>query len=176
MPYKLDGRTITPGRPFVHPDGRQFSGGWYRYTSDELTSLGITWEADPAYYDEKYYINADTPRPLDDDTSDAERPVFGVRPVILASQKQEASNRLRDTDWYVLRKADAGTAVPDAVTTYRTAVRTVCATREAEIAAVKTTQELEALMKAPDKILDTDNETLIDNPAAHLTPWPELAE
>jgi len=38
--------------------------------------------------------------------------------------KQQASSLLATYDWYVIRKADAGTAVPSAVTTYRAAVRT----------------------------------------------------
>jgi len=38
--------------------------------------------------------------------------------------KQQAASRLANTDWYVTRKADAGTAVPSAVTTHRAAVRT----------------------------------------------------
>ena len=38
--------------------------------------------------------------------------------------KQQASGLLTPTDWYIIRKADAGTAVLNAVTTYRAAVRT----------------------------------------------------
>ena len=38
--------------------------------------------------------------------------------------KQQSSSLLTTYDWYVIRKADAGTAVPSAVTTYRAAVRT----------------------------------------------------
>jgi len=38
--------------------------------------------------------------------------------------KQQASSLLATYDWYVVRKADAGTAVPSAVTTHRAAVRT----------------------------------------------------
>ena len=38
--------------------------------------------------------------------------------------KQQASSLLATYDWYVVRKADAGTAIPSAVTTYRAAVRT----------------------------------------------------
>ena len=38
--------------------------------------------------------------------------------------KQQASSELANTDWYITRKADAGTAVPSAVTTHRAAVRT----------------------------------------------------
>ena len=38
--------------------------------------------------------------------------------------KQQASSLLTNYDWYVIRKADAGTAIPSAITTYRAAVRT----------------------------------------------------
>ena len=38
--------------------------------------------------------------------------------------KNQASGLLTNYDWYVIRKADAGTAVPSAITTYRAAVRT----------------------------------------------------
>ena len=38
--------------------------------------------------------------------------------------KRQAAGILQDTDWYITRKADAGTAVPSAVTTHRAAVRT----------------------------------------------------
>jgi hypothetical protein len=39
-------------------------------------------------------------------------------------QVKETTNRmLEQTDWYVVRKADIGTAIPDAVNTYRAAIR-----------------------------------------------------
>ena len=38
--------------------------------------------------------------------------------------KQQTAGILQNTDWYIVRKADAGTAVPSAVTTHRAAVRT----------------------------------------------------
>ena len=38
--------------------------------------------------------------------------------------KKQAAGILQDTDWYITRKADAGTAVPSAITTHRAAVRT----------------------------------------------------
>ena len=56
----------------------------------------------------------------------------------------------------------------------RDSVRTVCGTRESEINAASDTAALEALMKATDKVVNEANE-VVDNPAAHLTPWPELA-
>ena len=59
--------------------------------------------------------------------------------------KQEASGYLTRTDWYVVRKADAGTAVPSAITTHRAAVRTTSNDMEALIDACTTDDELVAL-------------------------------
>ena len=59
--------------------------------------------------------------------------------------KREASGYLTRTDWYVVRKADAGTAVPSAITTHRAAVRTTSNDMEALIDACTTVDELVAL-------------------------------
>jgi len=51
-------------------------------------------------------------------------------------KKQEkgiAGSLLAKYDWYVVRKAETSKAIPTAIKTYRTAVRTACATRETEI-------------------------------------------
>ena len=162
----LAGRRLTVGRSFTHSDGRQFGSNWNKYTTDELTALGITYEADPAPVDYRYYYSADNPRPLDDGTDSDGNKFTGVRPDIVQEQKNAASTMLAQTDWYVTRKSETDTAIPEAVTTYRAAVRTACAAREAEIAAVKTTEALETLMKAPATIDGKAN-------AAALTQWPE---
>jgi len=47
--------------------------------------------------------------------------------------KQQAAGILAETDWYIVRKADANTAVPSAITNHRAAVRTKCAQMETAI-------------------------------------------
>ena len=174
MPYILEGRKLRPGRPFRDSNGIQYSGTWLKNTSDEeKAAVGITWEDDPAPFDSFYYWSPGNAKPLDDGTDENDRPVPGLRPGLVAKQASIAGRLLQQTDWYAIRKAETSKAIPAAIKTYRAAVRTACDTRQAEIAAVSTTEELEALMKAPAQVLDTDGETLIDNPAAHLTPWPD---
>ena len=176
MPYMLDGRRLRVGRPFKTADGVSYSQLWATQLSeDEKTAVGITWVADPEQFDGKYYLSAGNPRQLDNSTDDEGNTTYGVRPGIVQEQKNIANGLLVGTDWYVTRKAETDEAIPSNVATYRAAVRTVCGTREAKIAAVSTTEALEALMKAPDKITNDAGE-VVDNPAAHLTPWPELAE
>ena len=175
MPYMLDGRRLRVGRPFKTATA-SYSQLWATALSEEeKTAIGITYEADPAPFDSKYYWSAGNPRQLDNGTDDDGNTTYGIRPGIVQQQKDTAASLLAQTDWYVVRKSETDVAIPTNVATYRAAVRTVCGTRETEIAAVTTTEELEALIKAPDKITNDAGE-VVDNPAAHLTPWPVLAE
>jgi hypothetical protein len=59
--------------------------------------------------------------------------------------KEQAANELQNTDWYIIRKADADTAVPSAITTHRAAVRTKCAEMETAITNAADTPALETL-------------------------------
>ena len=59
--------------------------------------------------------------------------------------KSQAANILAETDWYIVRKADAGTAVPSAITTFRAAVRTKCAAMETAITNASDTPAIETL-------------------------------
>jgi len=57
----------------------------------------------------------------------------GLKTKKIRNIKQQAASELARTDWYIVRKADAGTAVPSAITTHRAAVRTKCAEMETAI-------------------------------------------
>ena len=153
MPYMLDGRQLRVGRPFKTSTA-SYSQLWATQLSDEeKTAIGITYEAEPETFDAQYYYSAGNARPVDQ-----------LKAVHTQTQKDYAASLLSKTDWYVTRKSEADTAIPANVTTYRAAVRTACGAREAEIAAVSTTEALETLMKTP------AGET------GALTQWPELAE
>ena len=54
----------------------------------------------------------------------------------IANLKASANSKLAETDWYVIRKNDDGTAVPADITTARAAVRTAVGTKETEINAL----------------------------------------
>ncbi len=61
---------------------------------------------------------------LPSDKSVGDVKVEGLKTIKKRIVKQQAAGILQDTDWYITRKADAGTAVPSAITTHRAAVRT----------------------------------------------------
>ena len=71
--------------------------------------------------------------------------VEGLKTQLIRTVKQQAAGILEDTDWYIVRKADAGTAVPSSITTHRAAVRTKCAEMETAITNASDTPALETL-------------------------------
>ena len=71
--------------------------------------------------------------------------VKGLKTVLIENIKKQAAIILQDTDWYIVRKADAGTAVPSSITTHRAAVRTKAAEMETSIINASDTPALETL-------------------------------
>ena len=59
--------------------------------------------------------------------------------------KKQAASELARTDWYIVRKADADTAVPSAITNHRAAVRTKCAQMETAVTNASNTAAIETL-------------------------------
>ena len=71
--------------------------------------------------------------------------VEGLKTILIRNLKLQAATELQNTDWYVIRKADAGTAIPSSITTHRAAVRTKVAEMETSITSAADTPALETL-------------------------------
>ena len=69
----------------------------------------------------------------------------GLKTTLIETVKKQAAGILQETDWYIIRKADAGTAVPSSITTHRAAVRTKAAQMETSITNAADTAALETL-------------------------------
>jgi len=69
----------------------------------------------------------------------------GLKTILIETLKKQAAQILQETDWYIIRKADAGTAVPSSITTHRAAVRTKAAQMETSITNASDTAALETL-------------------------------
>mgnify|MGYP003108513259 CR=1 FL=1 len=69
----------------------------------------------------------------------------GLKTILIRDLKSQAAIELQNTDWYVIRKADAGTAIPSSITTHRAAVRTKAAEMETAITNAADTPALETL-------------------------------
>ena len=145
------------------------------WTKDEREAIGIyevVWD-NSKKKDETYYINTNvsyafaggkvtasygdaTAKPHadvlftaeDEDNglgTEGELNTRGLKYNFIQTVKKQAAGILQNTDWYVVRKADAGTAVPSAITTHRAAVRTKCAEMETAITNAADTPALETL-------------------------------
>jgi hypothetical protein len=69
----------------------------------------------------------------------------GLKTQLIRTIKSQAAGELQNTDWYVVRKADAGTAIPSSITTHRNSVRNKQAEMETKILDASNVAALEAL-------------------------------
>jgi len=115
------------------------------------TNQTYTYDADAgtvtaAYGDAtaKAHANANA---TDEDGADLDPVVVipGLKTTLIKTIKQQVAGILQDTDWYILRKADANTDVPSAITTFRAAVRTKGAAMETLITNASDTPAIETL-------------------------------
>ena len=70
---------------------------------------------------------------------------LGLKSVEKKQIKNQAAGLLKDTDWYVVRNAEAGTVIPADVATFRADVRTKSGTMETAIDGAASIEALEAL-------------------------------
>ena len=149
----------------------------FRWTNEEREAIGlyeIVFDSSNKK-DDKWYINTNQTFDFADDTVTAsygsatpkahadtlwtaqdetdgkgiegEVATRGLKYNLIQTVKQQAAGLLQDTDWYVVRKADAGTEVPSAITTYRASVRTKADEMETAITNASNTPALETLYK-----------------------------
>ena len=118
------------------------------------TNQTFTYDADAGtvtatYGDATAKAHADTLFTADDEDNglgiEGEVKVEGLKTRKIRTIKAQAASELAKTDWYVVRKADANTAVPSAITNHRAAVRTKCAQMETAITNASNTAAIETL-------------------------------
>ena len=71
--------------------------------------------------------------------------VEGLKTKLIRDVKAQAAGELSSTDWYIVRKADAGTAIPSSITTHRNSVRNKQAEMETKILDASNVAALETL-------------------------------
>ena len=69
----------------------------------------------------------------------------GLKSQKISVSKQQASGLLQSTDWYVTRKSDTGTEIPQSIQDFRTEVRSISNQQETQINACTTVEQLMAL-------------------------------
>ena len=71
--------------------------------------------------------------------------IEGLKTQLIRTLKQQVSNELARTDWYITRNTERETAIPSAISTHRDAVRTKQAEMETAITNASDTPALETL-------------------------------
>ena len=124
----------------------------HRFKSSKKTlnnlELLLVWEDDPVVetFDDRFYFAKDVERKLADENAvdldgnaindpmtGKQMVKLGLKSVWVTKTKQTANGLLSKSDWEVTRKAEKGTAIASATTTYRDKVRTACDTIETKI-------------------------------------------
>ena len=148
-------RTFGNADAFVHPvTGNQHPRNWLKLaTSDELSDAGIIEITYSGSYKSSAYYNNTTSSPVYDADAGTVVITHGSSAKTLSTLqanhstqiKTRSNNLLTPTDWYIARKTETSVAVPDKVTAYRTAVRTVYAAVKSAIAGAGDVDALAAL-------------------------------
>ena len=124
---------------------------WYVNTNESISfgsgKVTRSWgTATAKAHADSLYTNQDkTDNKIPDDKDVGDVKSEGLKTVLIKNLKSQAAAILRDTDWYIIRKADAGTAVPSSISTHRAAVRTKSAEMETAITNAADTPALETL-------------------------------
>jgi len=114
----------------------------YTYDADAGTVTATYGDATAKAHADSLYTAQDE---SDGKGTEGEVKVEGLKTIKIRDIKKEAANILETTDWYILRKADADTAVPSAITNHRAAVRTKCAEMETLVTNASNTAAIETL-------------------------------
>jgi hypothetical protein len=168
-------RVFANPEGFTLNDNQYSSQIFTLWSKEEKQAIGIyEVETDSSKFkDESYYNNTNeifefkngkairkwgtaTPKQLEDvnATDEDGEPVLqdgkqvvikGLKSQKISISKQQTAGLLQSTDWYVTRKSDTGTAIPQEIQDFRTEVRAVSNQQETQINACTTVEQLKAL-------------------------------
>jgi hypothetical protein len=160
---------------FTLNDNQYSSQIFTAWSKEEKQAIGIyEIETDSSNFkDESYYNNTNeifefkkgkairkwgtaTPKQLEDvnATDEDGEPVIrdgkqvvikGLKSQKISISKQQTAGLLSSSDWYVTRKADTGTAIPQEIQDFRNEVRSISNQQETQINACTTVEQLKAL-------------------------------
>jgi len=190
MGYYLGSRALPMDRPWK-TETAQYPANWLRLSSTaDRAAIGVTWGADEGTWDQRFYWGVDNPKQLDDKTETVdgvETTTTGLKTLWKSTQNDIAASLIAPSDWRIIKAKETSTNIPSAWKTYRAAVRTSCNTRQTEIDACTTVDELKELLFGSATITrqqtDADGNGVVDDDGNAVmetvanpdiaTAWPE---
>ena len=126
---------------------------WYTNTNQTFTYDASAGTVTAAYGTATAKAHADTTWSQQDsddgdlpsDKSVGDVKVEGLKTILIRTVKAQAEGLLNKTDWYITRKAEKNTAIPNNITTWRDGIRTKQAAMETSITNASNTPALETL-------------------------------
>ena len=169
---------------FIDGNGKRYSLGvaqvtlnnriYVRPTAQTYLDAGLTEVTIAPRPNDNYYIVTGP-----DNTgaySSTPRDLAELKSRFVEQQKETALRLLSGTDWYVIRNIEDSTEIPSAVSTFRSAIRTICSANEGLINGVANVTALASLLENPSQVQETpgdENSAFIDNTEPHLDAYPE---
>ena len=172
MVWKIvDGDAVAPVGEMFSTKGVKIPPTWNSWTADNKKKHGLYWEDDPVVetFDERFYKSKDVEKNLADEnvvdadgkavidpTTSKQKVALGLKSIWVKKTKDQTNYLLSFSDWQVTRKAEKGTEIASATSTYRDKVRTACDTIETKINNCSNLTEFKALFDVP---VDSDGKT-----------------
>ena len=157
--WKYHNVQIIPGKGFVDTNGVRHPSNWHIWSDEEKTKLGIKEIIPEVKPDSRLYswtmdsdgkIQNKKAKELDDSGS-GDTKVLGLKSQLKNEVKEQQGSLLNETDWYIIRKADKGTAIPSNVQTWRDAIRTKATEMENAIDNCSSVDDIAKLWVETDK-------------------------
>jgi hypothetical protein len=112
--FLINGKPLQEGTSFTDANGVKYPPHWLNVSTEaEKTAIGITWVADPARADDRFYWSGDINNPKDLD---------GLKSQFVVQVKDTAGKLLANTDWYVIRKLERNVDIPENIVLKRTEI------------------------------------------------------
>jgi len=150
--FLLNGNRLPEGTSFYDANGVQYGSGWLNQATEaQKLAIGITWVADPAPVDTRFYWDTNLPKALEDVTETVEGKEYitkGLKSNFIAQVKDTAGKLLNATDWYVIRKVERNVDIPSEIALKRTQIVTEANRLETDIKASTTVEALIEVLNA----------------------------
>ena len=145
--FLLNGNRLSEGTSFYDANGTQYPPQWLNVSTEEQkAAIGITWVADPAPFDSRFYWDTDLPKALEDKLEEDGSTTKGLKSNFKAQVKDTANKLLAQTDWYVIRKAERSVDIPTDIADQRSAIVTEANRLDTAIDGVDTVEGLIAIL------------------------------
>jgi hypothetical protein len=162
--WKYKDKTIYPGMHWVDDHNTRHPKNWTNWTEEERVQKEVKeYVCDPEPDSRLYTWSMDTYGKI----TKTEKPLADAKSIVTNEVKADQRFWLNKSDFWIIRKADKGTAVPSNIQTWRDAIR--AKSKEMENA-IDNISDIDAIA---DLFLVVDED---GNKSGILYDWPELVE